>query len=284
MQGWSAAGARDKEHGLLSRLALVRCSASPHFNLVCTWALALVVVAAIAECTQPTAYGKFARTTEFSLPPRVGWWCMELPVSVTFLYFYFVKGGSQSGELVPRICAGLFCMHYAYRGWLYPYLLRVHPGASNSFSVLPAIGGWMVTATHGYLNAKWLAEHGKHLKRSWLRHPFFAVGVVVYLSGFVALVYHDSVMRELRPCPGGARYCIPRGGLFEYATQAVYFCELWAWLGFFLMSRGPNGAFIFLVSLANLVPRAVTSHEWYVKRFGDEYAALNRRYLVPFVW
>ena len=61
------------------------------------------------------------------------------------------------------------CLHYGYRGWLYPYLLRPHPGSRN-FSLLPAIGGALVTVTHGYLNARWFAEHGQHLaSRRWLR-------------------------------------------------------------------------------------------------------------------
>jgi len=274
----------EKTRGMVHKIALVRSSASPHFNLVCTFALFLVLVAGCAEMSQPTAYGKFGNEGTFSLPPRLGWWCMELPVTLSFLFFFFVRGGVQSQRLVPRICAALMCMHYTYRGWVYPLLLHVHAGASSNFSLLPALGGWLVTIVHGYLNAKWFAEHGKHLTREWLRSPWFIVGVVVYLSGFAALVHHDNIMRNLRPCPGGSRYCIPRGGLFEYCTQAVYFCELWAWFGFFLVSRGPNGAFIFLVSLANLVPRAATSHKWYLDKFGEEYAVLGRKCLVPFVW
>lgn len=274
----------EKEHGGRYKLALLRVSASPHFNLVCTWALVMVLVVGLTECVDPTAYGKFGGEAKFALPPRFGWWLMELPVTLTFVYFFFMKGGPQSRELVPRICAAIMCMHYSYRGWLYPYLVGAHPGARSNFSILPAVGGSLVTVTHGYLNAKWFAEHGKHLKRSWLRHPCFVLGLLVYLSGFVALVYHDHLMRELRPCPGGARYCIPRGGFFEYATQAVYFCEIWTWFGFFVISCGPNGAFIFLVSCANLIPRAAASHAWYLQKFGDEYAALNRAYLVPFVW
>eukprot|EP00440_Ansanella_granifera_P029366 gb/GFBE01031894.1/.p1 GENE.gb/GFBE01031894.1/~~gb/GFBE01031894.1/.p1 ORF type:complete len:284 (+),score=18.54 gb/GFBE01031894.1/:1-852(+) len=276
-----------KEHGthrLLNAISFVRVTSSPHYNFACTLALALVITAGITETLDPTAYGKFGLEANWTLPPRLGWWCMEFPVTVSFLYFYFVQGGPQSHELVPRICAAIFCMHYCYRGWIYPYLLRPHPGAQSNFSLLPALGGWLVTVTHGYLNARWFAEHGKHLRRSWHRHPCFVLGLILYLTGFVALVYHDNIMRDLRPCPGGERYCIPRGGLFEYATQAVYFCELWAWLGFLLMSCGPNGAFIFLVSLANLVPRSISSHEWYLRKFGEDYASLNRRYLVPFVW
>ncbi|CAJ1458219.1 unnamed protein product [Effrenium voratum] len=161
------------------------------------------------------------------------------------------------------------CLHYSYRGWVYPYLLRPHPGARSNFSLLPAVGGWMVTVTHGCLNGRWFAEHGDHLTNSWLRSFRFRFGLLVYLTGFASLVYHDHLMRELRSSPG-PRYRIPHGGLFEYATQAVYFCELWAWLGFFLISWGPNGLFIFCVSLANLAPRAAASHHWYLDKFGAE--------------
>lgn len=275
----------EKEHGWIAKLAIVRVSASPFFNAVCTWAAIMVVTAGVAECIEPTGYGKFGKETSFTLPPRIGWWCMEIPVTITFLYVFFVKGGSQSQYLVPRICAALMCMHYSYRGWIYPFLIATHPGAKSNFSLLPAFGGSMVTITHGYLNGKWFAEHGKHLKdRKWLRSPCFIAGIIMYLSGFAAIVYHDNIMRDLRPCANGQRYCIPHGGLFDYATQAIYFCELWAWFGFALLSCGPNGAFIFLVSCANLVPRSVTSHNWYLSKFGAEYAALDRKYLVPFVW
>lgn len=278
--------AKSKEHGLIPRLALVRCSVSPRFNLACTWALLMVIFAGFSETVVgATAYGKFGTDAKFTLPPRLGWWCMEAPVTFVFLYVFFVRGGPQSKAVAPRICAAVMCIHYLYRGWIYPFMIRTHPGAQSNFSLLPAVGGWMVTITHGYLNAAWFAEYGEHLRdRRWLRHPCFVAGLVMYLSGFAALVYHDCIMRDLRPCPGGARYCIPRGGLFEYATQAVYFCELWAWLGFALLSCGPNGAFIFLVSFVNLVPRSVTTHNWYLTRFGGEYAALNRKYLVPFLW
>ncbi|CAK9040333.1 unnamed protein product [Durusdinium trenchii] len=265
-------------------LALVRISPSTNFNLLCTWAALLVLITGLAECSSSTAYGKFGNESLFSVPPRVGWWLMELPVTISFLYSFFYLPGPQKQALAPRICAAVMCLHYSYRGWIYPYLLRPHPGARSNFSLMPALGGWLVTITHGYLNGRWFAEFGLHLgRKKWLSDVRFLLGLLLYFSGFIALVYHDYLMRELRSSPG-PRYRIPHGGLFDYATQAVYFCELWTWLGFFLMSWGPNGLFIFLVSCANLIPRSVASHQWYVKTFGQEYEQLQRAFLVPFIW
>jgi len=266
------------------KFALVKFSSSTSFNLLCTWATLLVFITTMAECSSSTAYGKFGHESIFSVPPKVGWWLMEVPVTMSFLYSFFWLPGPQKHEVAPRICAAVMCLHYSYRGWIYPYLLRPHPGARSNFSLMPALGGWLVTITHGYLNGRWFAEHGRHLSRkAWLRDPRFLLGLLLYFSGFVALVYHDYLMRDLRSSPG-PRYRIPHGGFFDYATQAVYFCELWTWLGFFLLSWGPNGLFIFLVSAGNLIPRSVASHQWYLKTFGDEYAKLGRAYLVPFVW
>ncbi|CAJ1364453.1 unnamed protein product [Effrenium voratum] len=202
--------------------------ADNRFRLACAWAAVLVLVTGAAEMSASTAYGKFGTESAFSLPPRVGWWLMELPVTVSFLVSFFCLPGKQKHHLAPRICAAVMCLHYSYRGWLYPYLLRPHPGARSNFSLLPAVGGWMVTVTHGCLNGRWFAEHGDHLTNSWLRSFRFRFGLLVYLTGFASLVYHDHLMRELRSSPG-PRYRIPHGGLFEYATQAVYFCELLTW-------------------------------------------------------
>jgi hypothetical protein len=86
----------------------------------------LLITCAVTEQIAPTAYGRFGADAKFAVSPRVGWWLMELPCTVVFLYFFFVRGGRQSSAPVPRFCAFVFVCHYAYRGWLFPALMRVH--------------------------------------------------------------------------------------------------------------------------------------------------------------
>ena len=288
-------------------------ASSHHFNRVCTLAALLVAVCGVAEHIQPVPYGKFGGASQnllsIGLPAQIGWWLMELPCSAFFAYQFFAVGGPQASRPVPRFFAFLFCCHYLYRGWLFPYMLRPSSSGLKNFDVTVALGSWGVTLLHAYLNARWYAEHGTHLaggvnfggkekkngskkKRvedssnddfAWTKDVRFRVGIALYYAGFALTIYHDHLMRELRPCPGGARYCIPHGGLYEYVTMGGYTSELLAWLGFAIASWGPNGLFIFLVSLGNLVPRAATSHKWYLDTF-PEYAALGRAKLIPGVW
>lgn len=287
----SASPAAEPARRRTSTCCFVQRTGDKWFDYSCAVAACLVVVCAVAEVTSSTPYGRFGipgkGALSIGLHPKLGWWLMELPCSLVFWYQYFVVGGSQSGKGVPRFFAFLFCCHYFYRGWAFPLLLNVHPGSKN-FDLTTAFGSWMVTVLHAYINARWYAQHGLHLggrkSKSWTSDLRFRVGVFMYYTGLISIVYHDSLMRNLRPCPDGARYCIPRGGLFEYVTMGHYLSELWGWLGFAIASWGPNGAFIFLVSLVNLVPRSAATHQWYLDKFGDEYLQLQRARLVPGIW
>ena len=146
-----------------------------------------------------------------------------------------------------------------------PPFLSSAPPPSHLCLPLPP-GSWFVTSVHATLSAKWFTTHGKHLAAGggtgWFKSWQFRLGGFMYYTGLAATIYHDHLQRTLRPCPGGARYCIPHGGLFEYVTAGNYLAELWMWMGFAIMSWGPNGAFIFLVSLVNLTPRSAATHQW----------------------
>ena len=252
------------------------------WNRVLQWAAALVLVCFVAETISPTAYGRFGDSSSIALDSRIGWWLMELPCSVVFVYQFFIVGGPRSHMYVPRCMAAIFCCHYLYRGWVFPYMINTYAGVKN-FSIVPAVFSWIVTCTHAYLNAKWFSTWGTHLDRRWVRTRCFKVAAATYYVGLILIIWHDKILRDLRPCPGGKRYCIPEGGLFDYATCAQYTAELIAWFGFWAMSCGPNGAFIFLVSVANLVPRSVVTHNWYLSKF-DSYRSLGRSRLVPGLW
>lgn len=133
--------------------AIVKVTGNVEYDLACTMAVFMVVMCAIAENITPTAYGKFGDgagllpNLSFGVSPRIGWWLMEAPCTFVFAYQFYVRGGPQSHMLVPRVLAGIFLCHYAYRGWLFPFLIRTHKSSTN-FDLPTAVMAWVVTSIH----------------------------------------------------------------------------------------------------------------------------------------
>ena len=229
-------------------------------------------------------YGRFGSEKRgLNLSPRLGWFLMELPATLSFVWFYI--HGRNATEFVPLIFLGIWLIHYGNRGFIFPLLMRVPRGASNTFSLMVVSMGWLVTTLHGYLNAVFISHLGTHLTTDWLTDPRFIVGVTIYFFGFVMNIHSDAIIRNLRSREeverGEKVYRIPEGGLFRYVTNPSYFSELLSFAGFAIATWSLGAVFVLLVSAANLVPRAFQVHEWYRERF-DDYPD-RRKVLIPFV-
>jgi 3-oxo-5-alpha-steroid 4-dehydrogenase 1 len=257
------------------------------YDLVLTVAYSTALFTAFAGVFVIAPYGRFGSSSfGVELNPRVGWWLMEIMATVSFLYFY--PQGPHSTKPVPLFFAALYLIHYANRGWYFPWAMRVAPGTKSSFSITVAGSGLFVTGMHGYLNAMWYSTHCSYLDYNWLQTPTCLVGLVLYEFSFWSTIYCEHIMRNLRPASGvvaegESRYKIPRGFLFEYVTSPQYFTEIMGFFGWAIMTWSPAGLFIVAISCANLVPRAVGTQKWYREKFKEEYP-MERKILIPFVW
>src|SRR5690606_30829806 len=157
---------------------------------------------------------------------------------------------------------------------------------SSSFGLMVVLVGWIVTSLHGYLNARWVTAFHPEPGASWFTDPRFLVGVLLYYGGFFANLHADHVLRTLRTKEEVARgervYRMPTGGLYRYVTSPSYLTELVLWAGFALFTWSLAGVFIFAISAANLVPRAIQTHRWYLERFPDY--PRERKILIPFLY
>lgn len=257
------------------------------YDLVLVTAYTTAVVAAIAGLFVVAPYGRFA-TPSFGveLSPRFGWWLMEIMATVSFLFFY--PQGPNARRPVPLLFATLFLLHYANRGWFFPWAMRVAPGTKASFSITVAVSGLFVTALHGYLNAHWYSTHCHFLTFEWLVSPTCILGLALYEVSFWSTLYCEHIVRNLRPvsgvfATGESRYKIPRGFLFEYVTSPQYLTEIMGFIGWTIMTWSPAGVFIVAISCANLIPRAIGTQRWYREKFKEEYPR-HRKILIPFVW
>lgn len=255
------------------------------YSMILAGALALAVVVAFIAPFFPSPYGRFASSRfGLSLDPRLGWFLMELPSTVVFLLVYF--WGPRRFEPVPLVFLVVWLIHYGNRGFFFPLSIRVPRGATGSFSLLVIGFGWLVTSLHGYLNAAYFSRFGQQYTLDWLTDPRFLVGAVLYYVSLALNIHSDAIVRNLRTreeVESGAKiYRIPRGGLFRWVSSPSYLTELTAWAGFTVMTWSPAGVFIFAISAANLIPRAISTHKWYQEKFPDY--PPERKALIPYVW
>lgn len=227
-------------------------------------------------------YGRFASNQfGFSLPPRLGWFLMELPATLSFVFFYFQ--GEHRFELVPLFFLGIWLLHYGNRGFIFPFLMRVAKGQKGTFSIMIVLAGWFVTILHGYLNAVFISQLSTHLTPAWFTDPRFIIGIGIYFLGFLLNLHCDHIIRRLRTkkevAEGIKVYRVPQGGLFNYLTCPSYFTELLSFLGFAIATWSLGALFVLGVSAANLIPRAIQSHQWYQQKFSDY--PKNRKAIFP---
>jgi len=256
----------------------------PVYDSILLFAFILAAAAAVGAFILKTPYGRFGEgRAGIKMSPRLGWFLMELPASVVFLAFYFT--GARPFEPVSLVFLFIWCVHYLNRGFLFPFMIRVSPGHRQTFNLSVVASGWIVTSMHGYLNAAFITTLGGHFSTGWLSDPRFIAGAAVYYSGLFLNLHSDRILRNLRPAgpvPEGPRYRVPSGGGFRFVSCPQYLGELIAWSGFALCTWSLAGVFILLISAANLVPRAVSTHAWYRDTF-PEYPP-ERKALVPFLF
>lgn len=254
------------------------------FQIALYIGFAIVVCTALASIFVIAPYGKFSSSSfGADLDPRFGWWLMEIMATVSFVLIYPLGPNAAKG---PQLFfAGLFLLHYANRGWFFPLSIRVADGSKTRFSLFVSVSGILVTALHGYLNAMYYSKICTFLDWDWMTSPTCLFGLALYQISFWSTIRSEHIMRHLRdvnPQPGAPRYKIPTGFMFEYVSSPQYFTELTGFLGWAIMTWSPAGLFIFSISAANLIPRAIASHHWYIEKFEDY--PTSRKVLIPFVY
>ena len=257
----------------------------PQYDTALAVAFGIVAVTAVSALFVKTPYGRFADDRfGVGLDPRLGWFLMELPAPLTFVYFYMQ--GPNAGAPFPLFILFLWTVHYANRGFIMPALMRVPRGQQSSFSLGVVAMGWLVTCLHGYLNGAWASTFSPEVSWNSFANPHFVFGALLYYAALAVNLHSDHIVRNLRTkeevAKGIKEYRIPRGGLFEYVSNPSYFSEIAFWIGFAILTWSLAGVYILAISMANLIPRAVSTHAWYREKFPDY--PTQRKILIPFLW
>ena len=205
------------------------------------------------------------------LPNRLAWVLMELPALLTIaLVILSNPAWNRPQAWVPL---SLWLFHYAYRTFLFPFLMRPSP---NTFPALLVLFAVAFNLLNGYNNGDALITAANAGKPLWTVH--FFLGLAVFLGGFVMHASADRTIRQLRK-DGETGYSIPRGGLFRYVSSPHYLGEIIQWCGWAILTASLAGLAFALFTICNLAPRAISNHRWYRERFPDY--PVNRKILIP---
>ena len=215
-----------------------------------------------------------------TLPNRIGWMLMEMPVLAIVLYFWLT---SEVLFSIPYLVFFLlFALHYVHRTFVFPFRMNGRSRMPLSI-VLMSVSFNLI---NGYIQGYWLfrlAPERAFYDSSWLASPAFIAGVVVFFVGMYINRSSDEIIRGLRK-PGDTRHYLPKGGMYKYVTSTNYFGEIVEWLGWAILTWSLAGVVFFWFTCANLVPRSNSIYRKYREEFPDEFDNTRLKRIFPYIY
>ena len=216
------------------------------------------------------------------LHSRTAWLVMELP-ALTVMPVMFIAEHAAATSRVAWFFLTVWLVHYVYRTLIYPSLLR---GSRRSFPLVVALFALSFNLMNGYVNGYALFVARPTGASATLLNAHTIVGVLIFAGGLAVNIWSDAIIRglrrDLRENGNGARYGIPRRGLFRFVSSPNYLGEIVEWVGWAILCGTAAGWAFALFTFANLMPRAVANHRWYHATFADY--PPERKILIPWVF
>jgi protein-S-isoprenylcysteine O-methyltransferase Ste14 len=210
-----------------------------------------------------------------TIKDKVGWVIMENPTLILYALFYII--GDYQTKFLTLLFSGLWFMHYGYRTFIFPSLIR----GRRQMPVTIILFGMIFNSANAYLQGRWINKLSGGYESSWLLTPMFIVGITIFFTGFFMHIHSDHIIRNLRK-PGETDFKIPYGGMFQFISCPSYLGEIIEWYGWAIMTWSLPGLVFAIWTTANLGPRARSNHHWYQETFKDY--PKNRKALIPFIF
>jgi len=209
-----------------------------------------------------------------TLPNRAGWILMETAAVFSILYFFFT---ALNGPIrMMWIFLLIWEIHYLYRTYVFPFTLR---DTGKRMPVTIIVSGIAFNVFNGYLNGRHLAWNAGLYTSAWFADLQFLAGTALFFTGLGINIHSDRILIALRG-DGSTGYKIPRGGLYRWVSCPNYLGEVVEWTGWAILTWSPAGLVFAIWTAANLVPRALSNHQWYKQKF-PEYPH-ERKAILPY--
>ena len=222
-------------------------------------------------------YGRyFRRSFGPSINGRFGWIAMEAPAPLVFTAFFIAD--IEMVTLVQVIFLAMWTTHYLDRSFIYPIKLRI---SSKPFPLVVLLAGLGFNIMNAYLNSKYIMSNASKYSEIWLYDTRFIAGFALFLLGFIVNRHSDYILYGIRS-KSRHEYSIPQGGLYRWVSCPNYLGEIVMWIGWAVSTWSPVAAAFSLWTVANLVPRARSHHQWYQQNFKGFPG--ERRAIIPWIW
>jgi 3-oxo-5-alpha-steroid 4-dehydrogenase 1 len=224
---------------------------------------------------KPAPYGRHSsKNWGPMMSNKWGWVLMEgfvLLVLFVVAYQYELKW-----SLPAVVMIGAFTVHYINRSFVFPFRIKTD---GKKMPVIIAVSAMIFNLVNGYLIGYHFAQRAT-FPENWFFQLHVITGILVFIIGMYINVASDERLLKLRK-PGETGYKIPEGGLFRFVSCPNLFGECVEWLGFALMSWSLPGFIFFVWTCANVIPRGLAHHRWYLDKFPDY--PKERKAFVPYL-
>ena len=205
---------------------------------------------------------------------KLGWAIMESPGLIVMPTLFFL--GPNTKTWIHFLMLGIYLVDYLNRAVIFPLRIRTK---GKKMPLLITSSAVFFNLVNTFFLGAWLGWFAQFPEDWWMSAQFL-VGLAVLMIGVVINLQSDEILLHLRK-PGETHYKIPEGGLFRWISCPNHFGEILEWLGYALMAWH-LAAFSFAVwSIANLLPRALDHHQWYLQAF--EAYPKTRKAIIPFL-
>jgi 3-oxo-5-alpha-steroid 4-dehydrogenase 1 len=241
-------------------------------SLILIFSLAALVFVILFYVSAP--YGKFLRKGWGPVfKAKWAWVIMEFPSPVLITFFFIISDHKSTPQ-------GLFLLlwlsHYFHRTFVYPFR---QSGREKPYPLILVIMAIVFNCLNGFVNGYGVFVLLRY-NDSWLYSWQFILGTLIFLTGFFINKVADEKLRKMRS-ESPAEYMKPEGWLFTFISSPHYFGEMIEWGGWAVLTWSMPGFAFFIFTVANLFPRAISSHIWYKQNF-PEYPA-ERKAVIPYI-
>ena len=206
------------------------------------------------------------------IPARIGWVLMESPCVILMIAFGLIV--KDQLQLVHQVFLLLWLTHYVHRTFIYPLVIQI---TNPNMPISIALSAFFFNIINVTIQAIGIFYYTQY-SNEWLSSTPFLIGLGFFLLGMFINIRSDYIMIALKKRKGPG-YHLPNSFLYKHLSAPNYFGEIIEWIGWAILTSSISGVVFLIWVIANLFPRALAHHRWYLSKF--ENYPKNRKAIIP---